>query len=514
MAQKPLKKKGSPISRSASGNKPSPAKKPPVKVFNEKKANRYYILFFFLFAFVLYGNTILNKYAVDDEFVTGPENELVKQGFKAIPEIFTTPYVSNAGNIGSQSADYRPIVKLTFAVEYGLWGMKPGVSHGINVIIYFFISILLFFILKNLFKSYNVLFPFLITVVFMAHPVHTEVVASLKNRDEMLAFLCGLGGLHYFIRYADTKRIRYFIYAAIVFFIGYLSKVSILPFLVIYPLTLYFFKELEIKKFLWIFLALLVVALIAQFGPRLFLPTASRLNSFIENPLYFEKNFWIRTGTGLMSLLFYMKQLIYPYPLLYYYGYDTIPMTGWGNILVWLSFFLYGGLLIYALMKFREKHILSFAILLYMVLISMYSNVISPVVGIVGERFVFAASLGFCIALVYIIFILFRANPKSLTIELSERARILALVLLLLVPSTYMVIKRNRAWRNLYDICARDVSKLERSAKANIQYAGVLMNKIYKASDEDRQSMIQAYAPVVVTYFKKDWLFILKIMKH
>jgi tetratricopeptide (TPR) repeat protein len=44
---------------------------------------------------------------------------------------------------------------------------------------------------------------------------------------------------------------------------------------------------------------------------------------------------------------------------------------------------------------------------------------------------------------------------------------------------------------------------LERSAKANIQYAGVLMNKIYKASDEDRQLMIQAYAPVVVTYFKK-----------
>jgi tetratricopeptide (TPR) repeat protein len=495
----PSSKTGTPVKKNPPGTK-----KDKIKIFSEAKANRYFILFFFVFAFVLYGNTTWNKWAVDDELVTGPDNELVAQGFKAIPEIFSTPYVSKSGNIGSQNADYRPIVKLTFAIEYGLWGEKPGVSHGINVLIYFSLILLLFFVLKNLLKAYNVLFPFLITLVFMVHPIHTEVVASLKNRDEMLAFMCGLGGLHFFLKYADTHKKRYFIFALITFFVGYLSKSSILPFLAIYPLTLYFFKEMEGKKFIWIFLSILFVAILAYVGPRLFLlQDVTRSNSFIENPLYFEKNFWIRTGTALVSLLFYLKMLIYPYPLLYYYGYDMIPMTNWGNLWVWLSFFLYGGMLIYALMKFREKHLMSYAILVYLIFISMYANIVSPVVGIVGERFVFAGSLGFCIALVFLIFRVFRTDPKNLTIEFPERVRIILLIVILVVPSGYLVIKRNRAWRNLYDLCARDVSHLDRSAKANLQYAGVLLNRIYKANDEDRQMMIQAYAPTVVTYFRK-----------
>jgi tetratricopeptide (TPR) repeat protein len=510
MAQKQFKKRPSTMAVPGQNKQPVQVKKPvsskkrEIKIFSEAKANRYFILFFLIFAFILYGNTTWNKWAVDDEFVTGPDNELVAKGIKAIPEIFSTAYVNTSGNIGSQNADYRPIVKLTFALEYQLWGEKPGVSHGINVLIYFAISILLFFVLKTLLRNYNVLFPFLITVVFMGHPIHSEVVASLKNRDEMLAFLCGLGTLFYLIKFVDTNKKRYFIFSLIVFFIGYLSKSSILPFLVIYPLTLYFFREMDLKKLLWIFLAILFVAIIAYLGPRLFfLQHSARVNSLIENPLYFEKNFWIRTGTGLMSLLFYLKMLVYPYPLLYYYGYDMIPMTGWGNLWVWFSFFVYAGLLIFAVAKFREKSLLSFAILFYLVFIAMYSNALVPVVGIVGERFVFAASLGFCIALVYLVFRIFRTDPKSLTIEFNERLKILALVILLLIPSGYLVIKRNRAWRNLYDLCARDVSRLERSAKANIQYAGVLMNKIYKANEEDKQMMVQAYGPVVVNYFKK-----------
>jgi protein O-mannosyl-transferase len=471
---------------------------------DSKKANRLITLFFFIIAVVLYGNTILNKWAVDDEYVTGPNNETVKLGLKAIPKIFTTNYVSQTGNIGSQNADYRPVVKLTYALEYQLWGgEKAGRSHAINVFIYFIISTLLFFILKRMFKNYNILFPFLITVAFMAHPVHSEVVASLKNRDELLAMLCGLGGLYFMLRYAENNKVRYFLYTLLLFFVGYLCKSSILPFLVIYTLVLYFFTDMKPKRFILITGAIIVVIALAQFVPRLFLPHTTRVNYFIENPLFFEKNFWIRTGTGLMSLLFYLRILLYPYPLVYYYGYNTIPITGWGNIWVLVSFLIYVGLLLYAVSKFREKNILSFSILFFMIAIAMYSNVLFPVVGIVAERFVFIASIGFSIALVYVIFKIFKTEPNSLTIEFNERAKILAIIILLLIPSAYITIKRNRAWRNLYDLCASDVNRVPNSAKVNIQFAGVLMNKIYNAKPQDQEMMIQAYAPVIIRYFKK-----------
>ncbi len=483
--------------------KPAKATGKVFKTYNPAKSNGFIVLFFFILAYVLYGNTILNKYAIDDEFVTGPQNGVVTQGLKAIPQIFSTPYVSQTGNVGSQSADYRPIVKLTFALEYQLWGEKPGRSHAVNVLIYFFLCTLLFFILKRLFKDYNILFPFLITVLFMVHPLHTEVVASLKNRDEMLAFLCGFGGLYYFLRYAENKNIRFVFYAMIVFCIGYLSKSSILPFLLLYPLVLYFFTDIPFKKMVPLFLAVLAVIAISQFGPKLFLHHAARVNSFIENPLYIDKNLWHRLGTAMLALLFYIRMLFYPYPMVYYYGYDTIPITNLWNIWVLVSIVIYAILLAIAVMKFREKHVLSFAIFFYLIAIFMYSNLPTPVVGIVGERFAFLASTGFIIALVYLVFKLFRTEPRSLTIELSDRIKILALVILLAVPSIYLTIKRNRAWRNSYDLTATDLKRVPRSSKVCIQYAGQMMNRVYKADPRDQESMRQSFTPVITKYFRR-----------
>ena len=494
--------------KSGTGIPPGKTQIPPTKgimnMDNSKKANRYFVLFFFVCSLILYGNTIFNKWAVDDNFVTGPQNELVKKGFSAIPVIFTSYYVDTKGNIGSQQTDYRPIVKMTYAIEYGLWGgNKAGRSHAINLLLYFWISTLLFFILKRLLKNYNILFPFLVTLLFMAHPVHTEVVASLKNRDELLAFLCGLGGLHFFLRYSERKKIIYVFAALILFIIGYLCKSSILPFVALYPLVLYFFTDMKPKNFIWIFASVLFVGLMAYYLPRFFLPRAIHVSSFIENPLFMEKSLWIRTGTGLMSLLFYLRILIFPHPLLYYYGYNMIPITGWGNILVMISFIVHLGFFIYAVRGFREKHILSFALLYYFIAIAMYTNVLAPVVGIVGERFVFNASLGFVIALVYLIFRVFRTEPKSLTIEFSERAKIVVVILLLLIPCTAMTIKRNREWRNLRDLYNSDIKYLNKSVKANVEYAEFMMSMVYRDPNYQQNGAInEKLQQVIVSHFR------------
>ncbi len=470
-----------------------------------KKGNRYFTLFFFIFAAILYGNTVLNKWSIDDNYVTGPQNEQVTRGFAAIPEIFATNYVREKGNIGSQTSDYRPIVKSTFAIEYGLWGgNKAGRSHIINMLIYFWLSTVLFFVLKRLMKNLNILFPFLITVLFMAHPIHTEVVASLKNRDEMLAFLCGLYTLKFFLDYTEKKKFYYFIFAVIIFFIGYLCKSSILPFLLIYPLVLYFFTDMKPKNLLFIFLAVLAAGLLAHFLPRMFLPHGIRVNSFIENPLYIHQGFWIRTGTALMSLIYYLRLLLFPYPLIYYYGFNMIPLTGWGNIWVLLSFVIHAGLLIYAVLKLREKHILSFAILFYFIFIAMYSNILIPMVGIVAERFVFAASLGFCIALVYGIFRLFRTDPKSLTIEFNERAKILVVIMLLLIPATAMTVSRNRDWRNLGDLYKADIKYQHNSVKANIEFGEYLISTVYRDPNFQQHGEVNEFKQqVIVSHLRR-----------
>ncbi len=502
-----MKREHIPKKSKTSAPQPPPAKLkrsggPGVKLPSDRKANRILYLFFLVFAFFLYGNTILNKYAIDDSLVA--DNEIVTKGLKALPEIFSTRYISEQGNIGSTAADYRPVVKATFALEYQLWGQKPGRSHAVNVLIYWCISILLFSVLKRMLSNYNILFPFLVTLLFMAHPVHTEVVASLKNRDELIAFLCGLGALSLIFSYVQKRRWYYLIMALPVFIIGYLSKSSVLPFVLLIPLVIWFFAPTRVKTILGVAGVLILLVAVSQFLPNLFLPDKQRTNLFIENPLFLEKNFWIRLGTGLVSLLFYVKILFYPHPLLYYYGYDMIPVTNLANIWAVISLLLHAGLLLFALRGIRERKLLSFAILWYLVAIAMYSNVLFPVVGIVGERFVFSASLGFIIILVWFIFRIFKTDPLHLTIEMDTRLKILTLILLLLVPYTALTISRNRQWRNLFDLYRSDIRHLGNSAKANIDYAGYLMNSVYTDENFLRHGSVNQFKlDRIVTHFRK-----------
>jgi protein O-mannosyl-transferase len=447
MKKNPFPKKQDPPGKKQSSKKTVYSKNVNVIPAGSNRANRYFIVSFFLFAFLLYGNTIFNTHGGDDNLVT--KNPAARQGFKAIPQIFSQGCFSQQGNVDSSAASYRPVAKVTYAIEYQLWGDKPGVSHAVNILLYWALSVLLFFILKRLFDNYNILVPFLITVMFMAHPVHTEVVASLKNRDELLAFICGMGSLWWMLDYAEKGKIRYLILAVLVFFTGYLCKSSILPFLFLIPLVMHFFNRLEVKMILPMFLTLFAVILIAQFGPRLFLPPLQHTSFFIENPLFFEKSIWIRLGTSFVSLLFYLRILIYPYPLLHYYGVDMIPVVSLANIWALLSLLIHARLFVFALAQFRKKHILSFAILWYLMAIAMYSNVVFPVDGMVEERCVFNASLGFCLAVVFYIFKIFKTDPKSLTIEMDARLKILSVMIFLLIPYTVLTVSRNRDWGNL-----------------------------------------------------------------
>ena len=140
-----------------------------------------------VFSFALYANSIPNDYAMDDELVT-QNHRLTSQGIKAIPEIFTSTYYSDKMGY---AYDYRPIVHVSFALEHELFGESPHVSHFINVLLYVLLCVLLYITLKK-FLPLPDIFLVAITLLFTAHPVHTEVVSSIKNRDELLALIFGL----------------------------------------------------------------------------------------------------------------------------------------------------------------------------------------------------------------------------------------------------------------------------------------------------------------------------------
>ena len=344
---------------------------------------------------------------MDDELVTNT-NKRVSEGIKAIPGIWTSLYSE-----GKLKYEYRPVVKSVFAIESQVFGTNPHVSHFINILIYILTSLLLYYVLKKLLKDFPSSFPHYYRLAVHSASRAYGSIASLKNRDEMLSFLFCLICLYYLIRYVESSKWIYMAVAFIIYLLAYFSKESAIVFLAIFPLTLYFFTNSSPKKLIIVIAVIFVALILARYTPKLYLPKPEREVFFFENPLSFHPGLIRRFGTGMMSLLFYLRILIFPHPLLFYYGYNTIPIVPLTNAMAIFSLLVHLALFVFAVMKLKQKYIMSFIILFYLICISMFSNLVKPAMGIVGERYCYASSVAFCLALAYGIFILLKKIPAQ-----------------------------------------------------------------------------------------------------
>jgi protein O-mannosyl-transferase len=418
-------------------------------------------------------NTVRNYYNLDD-FHIAKNNPDFEQGIKSIPKIFVTQYSSR----DDKSYGYRPLIRSSFAIEYEFFEKNPYMSHFINVIFYLIVVLLLFVILSRLLRNYHYLFPFLVTLLFAAHPIHTEVVASLKNRDELFMLLFGLLSLHQAIKYADTLKNKHIYWSLAMFFLSGLSKPTAAAFFFVIPLSLYFFTDLEVKKVIRLTVITGIIALIAALGPFLYLPPQDRALAKLENPLSVEGNFFDHIAYAGFSLYYYLKLLIFPHPLRYYYGYNLFPQISLTSITVILSILVHIGLFIFAIYKLKQKNILSYIILVYLTSIVLFTNLFKPVPGIIAERFLLVPSIAFCMILAYGIYRIFLHNPEGKELSTLKTTGIITIIILILVPYGAKTMIRNKQWRTEYSLYNADMPYLYDSFKGNDLYANEIMKDV------------------------------------
>ena len=472
---------------------------------NQVKGNqiRYIKFAIVIFCFILYGNSIKNNYAIDDDFVTTTNsqnpNSRIEKGIKGIPEIFTTHYFESE----QQSFEYRPIVLVTYALEFQFFKSNPHISHFINVLIYAITCVLLFVILSSLLRSYHVVFPLLITFLFIAHPIHSEVVNNLKSRDELLAFLFGISSIYYFLKKTELCKWKYLTFAIIFFALALLSKKSAIIFVAIIPLTIYFFTSIKLKKLIfYAFIPLLLFICYKIFMRVMFHDTVVlREYAFFENPLFYEPDFVKRIPMAIYTVGYYIKLFTIPHPLSCYYGFKTIPLVDWSTISVWISLIFHLLIGIYAILKFSKKNIMSYSILFYLIAIFPFSNLYTPVVGIIGERFVYLASLGFCVGIAYLLLVFFKIDFKNTAIKGNRFAiSFKTITVLLLLCYSIKVISRNADWKDELTLFKNDVGNFENSCNLNYITANAISKKIAKTPTGLKRNDLIKNA---TKYFKK-----------
>lgn len=440
---------------------------------NLNPIEKYYPTVLGLLAFVLYSNTLFHQYCFDDNLVTS-HHPLVEEGIKGIPEIFTSNYTVGF----EKSFEYRPLTRALFAIEYELFDKNPFISHLVNVLLYSLTCALLYYLTISIFSSKGKLFALIGVLIFLVHPTHTEVVSSLKNREELLSFLFCISSTLFFIKGLKASDFRFYVLGSICFIMALFTKLTCLPFILVIPMCIYFINGYTIKNSLPVFGILLLLTGCFFIGTNWMLPgTYSRHVYFIENPIVIHNSFTEIILNGLQTMLTYIKLYVWPHPLSFYYGYDLLSVPKSITPPIVFSLLLHGLLVVYSLYKLKRRDVAAFAILFYLLNMSMYYNLAYPVPGIISDRALYVASFGF--SLLISLFITHLSGPKKLLV-----------CAVLIAPATVKTYTRNADWKDNWTLLSKDIGHLKRSVKANLEYASLVRNHWEKESNPEEKEKL------------------------
>lgn len=432
-----------------------------------------------VFAFLIYANTLGHQYVLDD-FSAIKENFVTQKGVEGIPTIWEKHY--RYGYWNSSAALYRPLTLTVFAL---IWEVAPDntiVYHFVNVLFYAFTALLLFILLCRLMPKYNKLFPLMATLLYVAHPMHVEVVANIKSLDEILSFFFCLKAIYLLLEYLDNKKKIYLIGSVVVYGMALFSKESSITFLAIIPLILYFFKKIKISEIAkWSALYLIPAVIFIAIRQKVVGGLGTSKTSFLDNVIYGADSSAEQLATTFLLLGKYLLTLIAPLRLSHDWGYSQIMATNFADWRVLLSLVLYLAIGAYAVIKIKSRDYIAFGLLFFLITFSIGSNVLIKIGTSFGDRMVYVASFGFCFALVYALFKILKVNmtdrQASLAMLAKQNALAVGIVGVLVLLFSVKTMSRNMAWKDSFTLNDTDINIAPNSAKLNYHYGLELIKK-------------------------------------
>jgi tetratricopeptide (TPR) repeat protein len=452
-------------------------------------------LFIALFAVLIYLPTIGFDYTLDDAIVIY-KNAYTTQGVKGIPDLFK--YDSFRGFFQEEGKEnlvaggrYRPLTLMMFALEWELAGRSPWLSHLINALLYGLLAYVLLLFLETLpfARKDNLFLTIGIGLLFIAHPIHTEVVANIKGRDEILAFILGMSSL---ILLQGKRSLL----AAVFFFLALLAKEMALTWLPIGFLILLIQDRwsilTSIKRtlpLLFAFIAYLAVRFSVLGWPSSSVEVYELMNNpFLKVDGFEYQDFTLseKLGSIFYSLYKYVALLLFPHPLTHDYYPRSIPVVSFFHILSITGMLIHLVLVLLGVRWYKKNPLASFMAAFYLISLLLICNALFPIGTHMGERFLFMGSLGF---VGLIAWGLSQIKNKRLAWSL------LGIITLLYTAKT---LHRSQTWKDDYTLFTTDVLTSKQSAKALNAAAGAMFDRcveqLPEPCDEDHLKKALSYS--------------------
>ncbi len=436
-------------------------------------------------------NAVGNEFVLDDTRLI--RDNLRIRSLANIPHLFASSYWDVAG----PQALYRPLVLVSYAIQYAMHGLSPAGYTIVNIALHAAVSVLLFALVRAIGGS---LFAAgLAGIAFAVHPVHTEAVTGISGRPELLAAFFFLLAVHFHRLTPGAGRYRAGALAC--FACALLSKESAMTLILILPVMDALCPARGSdgqpvgprSRIVSDYLPLLGVAVAYLIVRRAVLGSITIAESAIaplDNPLVpitttpFGERMGATAAQAIMTAFAvvaeYARLLAWPARLSPDYSYDQIPLvTSALDVRFIVGVALVTACIAGVAVLWRRNRVAAFGLAFLALTFSIVSNFVITIGTICAERLMYLPSAGALVAAA--------VGAEWLAGNVAVRRRIVAgIVVVLIVLAAARTWARNRDWTNEVTLWSAAVNAAPRSARVQSEYGRILMAQAENAAEAGR----------------------------
>ena len=511
----------------------------------------YQLLIIVVVSVLIYLYTLGNDFAYDDKF-TITNNYLIRSWHK-IPTIFTNDYFTSSGELS-----YRPVVTLSYFIDYFFWQLNPLGYHLTNLLLHSLNAVLLFFLFTSIcwnfkpsavkmphsvqhdsichserreecyikvlsgepdkesksFFSQNAevpvlrvqtiktSVPFTASLIFCIYPILTEAVNAISYREDIMAATFYFAAFLFYLKTHQRQSVLWYGISLICYFLGLFSKEMAITF----PILIGLYDVMRYGKALFTFKRIryyIGYILITVFYITLrFVFLHNPTESYIPYP---QNSLWINFLTMSKVIASYIKLLFFPVHLNADY---VVPNTSSpGELSFVLSFLLIVSVIVITYRLFFYSKALFFSILWFFVTLLPVLNII-PIENIMAERYLYIPLVGFCILGGQLLSLIPGSGLKS---DILTSWSFLIIIGIILTGFCWQTCNRAKIWFDDLSLWSTTVIDSPQSSRAH-NNLGVLYKKMgfidaamkeYNTAIQIRPDYSEAHGNIANVYMNK-----------
>ncbi len=395
-----------------------------------------------LISFGVYLNTFRHKLTFDDK-PRIVENGYIKS-LSNINKLFNKDY-----NFYFQETSYRPLYTLSLMLSYQVCRLSGRCWFLSNAILHTLVTILLFFLLKEIFNKSFI--PFFSAFLFAIHPIHTAVLNVAVYRTEILAGLFFLLSLYSFLKNLKIKNNKWYYLSLLFFFLGVACKESIasLPLF----LCVYIWMFVEEKQWKRSFISIITFFLIVIFWVIIEKLCFTRHGLVLKQAGTYGTPFFapvhLRTLIYVIGKIFPRYLWITVLPVRFVLRY---PQSGFGSnpsIQEVLGLILIVFIIVLAI-RYRKKAKIVSSVVLFFFITLIPVSYIFPMNVVYGERWLYIPSMGICLLVGFLF---------DKLIQLQGKNKVIGVIIFLCVSIFYGIKtnQRNHQWADIKKVFQQDI---------------------------------------------------------